>query len=231
MTEPEAAIQRCSFEKVFLKYAVNLQQSNFIEITFWHGCSLVNLMHNFRTPFPKNTSDGLLLQRRIQNPAKYLPWVIWGVGKWLTVLIAINYFCKKISIIDDWKGFKCIFKYGTIGFKKCTKQNCGRQPFKILLGPFLNTLSHIMYISILANLYINVRGFTVNWIPLILWIAHYIIIDRWTLLWVIILPRSIFFIFFLELRIIFKSKERCSLLLSLACTNSWQQQRNLIRFS
>ena len=31
-------------------------QSNFIEITFWHGCSLANLLHIFRTSFPKNTS-------------------------------------------------------------------------------------------------------------------------------------------------------------------------------
>ena len=29
---------------------------NFIEITPWHGCSPVNLLHIFRTPFPKNTS-------------------------------------------------------------------------------------------------------------------------------------------------------------------------------
>ena len=35
---------------------------NFIEITVWHGRSPVNLMHNFRTPFSKNTSEGLLLR-------------------------------------------------------------------------------------------------------------------------------------------------------------------------
>ena len=32
-----------------------------IEIVLWHGCSLVNLLHIFRTFFPKNISDGLLL--------------------------------------------------------------------------------------------------------------------------------------------------------------------------
>ena len=36
-------------------------QSNFIEITFQHGCSPVNLMHIFRTPYPKNTCGWLLL--------------------------------------------------------------------------------------------------------------------------------------------------------------------------
>ena len=29
---------------------------NFIEIALRHGCSLVNLLHIFRTPFPTNTS-------------------------------------------------------------------------------------------------------------------------------------------------------------------------------
>ena len=37
-------------------------QSNFIEITLRHGCSPVNLLHIFRTPFLKNTS-GRLLQK------------------------------------------------------------------------------------------------------------------------------------------------------------------------
>ena len=33
----------------------------FIEITLWHGCSPVNLLHIFRTSFSENTSEGLLL--------------------------------------------------------------------------------------------------------------------------------------------------------------------------
>ena len=31
------------------------------QITLWHACSPVNLLHIFRIPFPKNTSEGLLL--------------------------------------------------------------------------------------------------------------------------------------------------------------------------
>ena len=42
-------------------------QSNFIEITLWHGCSPVNLLHIFKIPFPKNTSGGLLLDETFQN--------------------------------------------------------------------------------------------------------------------------------------------------------------------
>ena len=42
---------KCHFNKV----------SNFIEIALCHGCSPINLLHIFRTHFPKNTSGGLLL--------------------------------------------------------------------------------------------------------------------------------------------------------------------------
>ena len=38
--------------------------NNFTEITLRHGCSLVNLLLIFRTPFLKDTSDGLLLKLR-----------------------------------------------------------------------------------------------------------------------------------------------------------------------
>ena len=37
---------------------------NFIEMALWHGCSHVNLLQIFRTPFPKNISGGLLLSLR-----------------------------------------------------------------------------------------------------------------------------------------------------------------------
>ena len=40
--------------------SINLQ-SNFIEIALWHGCSPANLLHIFRTYFPRNTSGWLLL--------------------------------------------------------------------------------------------------------------------------------------------------------------------------
>ena len=36
-------------------------QNIFIETTFWHPCSPVNVLHIFRTPFYKNTYGGLLL--------------------------------------------------------------------------------------------------------------------------------------------------------------------------
>ena len=38
-----------------------MQQSNFIKTALRHGCSPINLLHIFRTPFPKNTPGWLLL--------------------------------------------------------------------------------------------------------------------------------------------------------------------------
>ena len=38
-------------------------QSNFIEITLRHGLSPVNLLHTFKTRFPRNTSGRLLLSK------------------------------------------------------------------------------------------------------------------------------------------------------------------------
>ena len=60
------------------RYSKNMQQIytrtpmpkwnfNFIEIALWHGCSPVNLLHIFRTPFPKNTSGWLLLNVLVIN--------------------------------------------------------------------------------------------------------------------------------------------------------------------
>ena len=39
-------------------------ESNFIEITVRHGCSLVNLLHISKTPFYINISGGLLLDMK-----------------------------------------------------------------------------------------------------------------------------------------------------------------------
>ena len=52
----------CTLSISFMKTHHNFQSqrnlwSSFIEITVWHGCSPVNLLHIFRIPFfPKNTS-------------------------------------------------------------------------------------------------------------------------------------------------------------------------------
>ena len=54
---------KCDFNKVLY---------NFIEIALWHGCSSVNLLHIFRTPFLKNTSGQLPLIFRTATSIKAL---------------------------------------------------------------------------------------------------------------------------------------------------------------
>ena len=49
-----ASMSKCDFSKVALQF--------FFEIRLWYGCSPVNLLHIFKTPFYKNTYGGLLLQ-------------------------------------------------------------------------------------------------------------------------------------------------------------------------
>ena len=51
-------------------------QSKCIKITYCHGCSPVNLLHIFRTPFSKNSSGGLRLTflHDMLNSLKYQHW-------------------------------------------------------------------------------------------------------------------------------------------------------------
>ena len=56
----------CCGLKTRLHLVLSLRQKNLFKLQlYWnhirHGCSPVNLLHIFRTPFPKNTSGGLLL--------------------------------------------------------------------------------------------------------------------------------------------------------------------------
>ena len=60
---------KCDFNKV---------ASNFIKIALRHGCSPLNLLHIFRTPFTKNTFERLLLQ--------YLQWCFFDNSQWLAVV-------------------------------------------------------------------------------------------------------------------------------------------------
>ena len=65
--------------------SINLQ-SDFIEITLHHGWSPVNLLHIFRTPYLKNTSERLLLNGAVYHPrgivnARQVKAMIFGSGE------------------------------------------------------------------------------------------------------------------------------------------------------
>ena len=70
--------------------SINLQ-NNFIEITFRYGFSPVNLLHIFRTPFYKNTSDGLLLCITLEITKTYV---------WL-----FQVFWRSPETVLKWKAF------------------------------------------------------------------------------------------------------------------------------
>ena len=54
-------IKRCSENMQQIYWRKPMPEYDFKKVAFWHGCSPVNLLRNFRTPFPKNTSGQLLL--------------------------------------------------------------------------------------------------------------------------------------------------------------------------
>ena len=61
-------------------------QSKFIEIVLRHGCSLVNLLHIFRTPFLKNNSEVLLLDKETLA-CNFIIKKNFGTGVFLWILI------------------------------------------------------------------------------------------------------------------------------------------------
>ena len=122
----EAATQRCSWEKVFWKYAaigvlrcsIKLQ-SNFTEIALRHGCSPVNLLHIFRTPFPKNTSGQLLLKAVIYYEKELYLWCCRSSrsasGRRLTI--------AEVEGQEAMNFFKNIFRF-CLDFKDCLLIQC-----------------------------------------------------------------------------------------------------------
>ena len=74
---PEAPLHRCYYAKGVLKICSKFtgkhpcrSVSNFTEIALQHGCSTVNLLHTFRVPYPKNTSEGILLKHKFKTLSK-----------------------------------------------------------------------------------------------------------------------------------------------------------------
>ena len=60
-SQREKVLQKHPSRSVLRKRCSENLQSNFIEITLRHGCSPVKLLYISKTPFPKSTSDRLIL--------------------------------------------------------------------------------------------------------------------------------------------------------------------------
>ena len=81
------SMSKCDFNEVFCSLT---------EITLRHGCSPVNLLYIFRIPFPKNTSEQLLLKGDIFILAKWnnsdeycLKWCIYKYMLLLQVIFHV----------------------------------------------------------------------------------------------------------------------------------------------
>ena len=111
----EVALRKCSQEKVVLKIYSKIYRRtpfpkwsvisikllcNVIEIALWHGCSPANLLHIFRLPFPKNTSDtsGRLLPY-------YEPLNNYSCGRYVALKLRWRFFQSNIGKIDKTRNF------------------------------------------------------------------------------------------------------------------------------
>ena len=119
MVHNQICTSRSSYPEVFLEKAVLKMYSkftgehpsrsaisimlfcSFIEITLRHGCSPVNLQHIFRTAFPKNTSERLLLYQSIQIFPRNVSCVCKKNLKFLITPTRMNCLIKDQSLFQS----------------------------------------------------------------------------------------------------------------------------------
>ena len=75
--QTEEALHRCSFKNLKICNKFTGEHPCVIEITVWHGCSPVDFLHIFWTPFPKNTSGGLLVNKRMARLVTFVFYMLY----------------------------------------------------------------------------------------------------------------------------------------------------------
>ena len=119
-------------------------QSNFIESALRHGCSPVNLMHIFRTFFPKNTSGRLLLQYVHCNClfSSLCRHIFWNQP----------YLSNQIVFLPEQK-IKTKFKY----------MSRTKRAFKMRQEAFSSFLKSFHLLKIVSNLVVLPQGYVFPW--------------------------------------------------------------------
>ena len=78
---------------------------NFTEITLWHGCYPVNLLHIFRTPFLKNTFGRMLLMLRNNFTVTAVGIFQTALGRYLTKFV-LTIFLFHTSFLENALEFR-----------------------------------------------------------------------------------------------------------------------------
>ena len=96
---------------------------NFIEITLQHGCSPVNLLHIFRTPFVKNKSGWLLLKSvdLVTLKVFFQMWTLSFFQMWTLSMWTLSLQHMKIFIMV-WLLCWCLLLFLLYIFKCMLKQ-------------------------------------------------------------------------------------------------------------
>ena len=105
---------------------------NFIAIALRHGCSPLNLLHIFRTPFYKNTSGGLLLD------FGYTPKRIYQQKSYTVMLPTAENVNVKINLHKNKQLLHCSYK------EPVTKLKNQSGVYSILLGAVENNFQLVI---------------------------------------------------------------------------------------
>ena len=126
---------------------------NFIEIALRHGCSPVNLLYIFRTPFPRNISGWLLLEyvciRSVALNLELLPNLLRFCTE--IYLAIIYYFFMILLILDRFLVFYLNLKYTVY----CTPKKLLKIVYSMMV------LSAICVLILLATIHLEQMSFPV----------------------------------------------------------------------
>ena len=101
------SLHRCSYKKMFWKYAANLEENTHAEVRFQqseitlrHGCFPVNILLIFRTVFPRNTFAVLLL---LLHKTEHLSPLFWRNAESFHVRLFLGYSTWWIEMGVYWR--------------------------------------------------------------------------------------------------------------------------------
>ena len=147
----EAATQRCSWEKMFWKYAINLQENthaevlcNFIEIALRHGCSPIICCIFSEYLFLGTPLEGCFCTYQWKYDAygflRWIEWIWWGIQN--SCLLVYKLFEFTVELIPAIKIKQKLYSVEKITDKKI-HVFCYKKTIFCLSLNFLNIIPEI----------------------------------------------------------------------------------------